>query len=173
MSRAKKGKENTLTDKQNQFCYEYLIDLNASKAADRAGYSKKTTRAQGARLLKNPLIQNRLSELARKFTADRDLTPESVLHYLSAVMKSTTENYLAFGQGGIILKESSEISPEQLALIESVSDTKEGVSFKLPRKLDAAEKLMKYFGMFAKDNNQKQTKIERATIIFSNERTGK
>jgi phage terminase small subunit len=42
-----------LTDKQGMFCREYLIDLNATQAAIRAGYSEKTARASGCENLKN------------------------------------------------------------------------------------------------------------------------
>ena len=49
-------KEKSLTSKQKQFCQEYLIDLNATKAAARAGYSQKTAYSQGQRLLSNVYI---------------------------------------------------------------------------------------------------------------------
>ena len=52
-----------LTDKQEMFCREYLIDLNATQAAVRAGYSEKTANAQASRLLVNVNIQNRIQEL--------------------------------------------------------------------------------------------------------------
>ena len=47
----------TLTDKQRRFVNEYLVDLNATKAAERAGYSKKSARQQGAENLSKPVIQ--------------------------------------------------------------------------------------------------------------------
>ena len=52
-----------LTDKQEMFCREYLIDLNATQAAIRAGYSDKTARASGCENLTKPDIQNRIAEL--------------------------------------------------------------------------------------------------------------
>ncbi|UPQ70547.1 terminase small subunit [Kluyvera ascorbata] len=50
-----------LTDKQELFAREYLKDLNATQAAIRAGYSEKTAKAQGARLLTNVNLQNFIS----------------------------------------------------------------------------------------------------------------
>jgi phage terminase small subunit len=47
-----------MTDKQQRFVDEYLVDLNATQAAIRAGYSKKTAGAQGHDLLKKIEIQN-------------------------------------------------------------------------------------------------------------------
>lgn len=52
-----------LTDKQEQFCQEYLIDLNATQAAIRAGYSEKTANEQGAQNLAKLSIQARIKEL--------------------------------------------------------------------------------------------------------------
>ncbi|WP_337232179.1 terminase small subunit [Citrobacter portucalensis] len=52
-----------LTDKQDAFCREYLVDLNATQAAIRAGYSEGTAAAQASRLLINVNIQSRLSDL--------------------------------------------------------------------------------------------------------------
>ena len=46
-----------LTPKQHRFVTEYLVDLNASQAALRAGYSPRTAPQQGSRLLKNVEVQ--------------------------------------------------------------------------------------------------------------------
>lgn len=65
-----------LTDKQERFCLEYLKDLNATQSAIRAGYSEKTANEQGARLMSDPNILKRLSELKeernKKLEADAD-----------------------------------------------------------------------------------------------------
>ena len=46
-----------MTDKQARFCEEYMIDLNATQAAIRAGYSPKTAQEQSARLLSNVMVK--------------------------------------------------------------------------------------------------------------------
>ena len=46
-----------LTEKQQRFVEEYLIDLNATQAAIRAGYSAKTADQQGSRMLANVKVQ--------------------------------------------------------------------------------------------------------------------
>jgi phage terminase small subunit len=51
-----------LTPKQLRFVDEYLVDLNATQAAIRAGYSAKTANEQGARLLSNVMVQAALAE---------------------------------------------------------------------------------------------------------------
>ena len=68
-----------LTEQQAQFAREYLIDLNASQAAIRAGYSPKTAASQGSDLLRKPEIQELIAE-SRKRTAERlDLTRDDCI----------------------------------------------------------------------------------------------
>lgn len=52
-----------LTAKQELFCQEYIIDLNATQAAIRAGYSERTANAQASRLLANVKVSARIKEL--------------------------------------------------------------------------------------------------------------
>ena len=52
-----------LTDKQERFCEEYLIDLNATQASIRAGYSKKTAKQAGSENLSKPVISEKIAEL--------------------------------------------------------------------------------------------------------------
>lgn len=52
-----------LTDKQEQFCLEYLVDLNATQAAIRAGYAESGATVEGCRLLANANIQERVTKL--------------------------------------------------------------------------------------------------------------
>ena len=76
-----------LTAKQQRFCDEYLIDLNATQAAIRAGYSKRTAAASAARLLRNVKVQEyiaqRMAEKESKRIADQD----EVLKYLTSVLR--------------------------------------------------------------------------------------
>lgn len=76
-----------LTAKQQRFCDEYLIDLNATQAAIRAGYSKKTAAQTAARLLTNVKIQEyiekRMAEKEKELIADQD----EVLKYLTSVLR--------------------------------------------------------------------------------------
>ena len=52
-----------LTDKQELFAREFMVDLNATQAAIRAGYSEKSSRNQGARMMANDDILDRIAEL--------------------------------------------------------------------------------------------------------------
>ena len=70
-----------LNDKQEQFCKEYIIDLNATQAAIRAGYSEKTAEAQASRLLTNVKVSNRIQELKQKRSERTEIKADDVLRY--------------------------------------------------------------------------------------------
>ena len=74
-----------MTDKQKRFCEEYLVDLNATQAAIRAGYKVKTARSQGQRLLTNVDIQRYLSELMQKRSERTGIDADTVLEELRRV----------------------------------------------------------------------------------------
>ncbi len=72
-------KEKKLTARQAAFVNEYLIDLNATQAAIRAGYSKKTAGQIGERLLRNVEIQRALSLRMKKREERTEITQDRVL----------------------------------------------------------------------------------------------
>ncbi|MGJ3349424.1 terminase small subunit [Morganella sp. Je.2.23] len=71
-----------LTDKQEMFCREYLVDLNATQAAIRAGYSDKTARSQANRMLTNVDIEKRIQELMNARSERLEITADYVLNRL-------------------------------------------------------------------------------------------
>ncbi len=74
-----------LTDKQKKFCQEYLIDLNATRAAIDAGYSKKTAFSIGPENLKKPYLQEYLQKLRDKLAAKTEITPERIIRELANI----------------------------------------------------------------------------------------
>lgn len=74
-----------LTDKQAAFCREYLIDLNATQAAIRAGYSEKTAKDIAAENLAKPNIQNRIQQLINSRNERMDVDADYVLKRLVSI----------------------------------------------------------------------------------------
>ncbi|CAA6810331.1 MAG: Unknown protein [uncultured Sulfurovum sp.] len=70
---------NKLTDKQSRFVEEYLVDLNATAAAKRAGYSKKTAQRIGSENLSKPLIAAAIKEKQDEVSKSIDITREELL----------------------------------------------------------------------------------------------
>ena len=68
-----------LTPKQNRFVEEYLIDLNATKSASRAGYSEKTARQIGSENLSKPAIQEAIARAKRDRSEATKIDAEWVL----------------------------------------------------------------------------------------------
>lgn len=83
----------TLTGKQKRFVSEYLIDLNATQAAIRAGYSARTANEQGARLLANVNIQNTVQTAMEKRQARTELTQDEVVAELRGVAFAMAADY--------------------------------------------------------------------------------
>lgn len=81
-----------MTDKQKRFCDEYLIDLNATQAAIRAGYSEKTARAVASENLTKPYIKSyideRMAEKEKMLIASQD----EVLRYLTSVLRGESQS---------------------------------------------------------------------------------
>lgn len=71
-----------LTPKQQRFVEEYLIDLNATQAAIRAGYSEKTAQEQSSRLLSNVMVQEAVQKAKNKLSERTELTVDMVVQGL-------------------------------------------------------------------------------------------
>lgn len=78
-----------LTDKQKRFIEEYLIDLNATQAAIRAGYSKKTAMEQGHQLLQKTSVQNAIQLAQNKRSKRVEITQDDVINGL--MLEATRE----------------------------------------------------------------------------------
>lgn len=76
-----------LTPKQQMFVKEYLIDLNATQAAIRAGYSEKTAGQQGERLLKNVEIADAVQKQMDKRSKDTEITANYVLETIQETIE--------------------------------------------------------------------------------------
>ena len=74
-----------LTSKQELFCLEYMVDLNATQAAIRAGYSENSAGAIGGENLQKPEIQERIQELKAERASKVLITAEDVLKNIIAI----------------------------------------------------------------------------------------
>jgi len=140
-----------LTAKQKRFVEEYLIDLNATQAAIRAGYSAKTANEQGARLLANVSVQDVVSRKMAERSKRTGISQDRIVLELAriAFMKMTD---IVNADGEI----NTGATDDDLACIESIkykkseSDTgySEEREVKVASKLKALELLGKHMGMW-------------------------
>lgn len=80
-----------LNDKQAAFVREYLVDFNATQAAIRAGYSKKTAGSQAHDLLKKPEVQAALSEGQKRLAEATETEAEWIRRRLKEEATDFTE----------------------------------------------------------------------------------
>lgn len=126
-----------MTEKQKRFCEEYLIDLNATQAAIRAGYSERTANRIAAENLSKPDIKAYIDEQLAKIHSDATADAQEIMEYLTAVLRGENRSHvLAFAGDGV------------QRVIEKPPDEKE--------KLHAAELLGKRYQLFS-DKPQEQT----------------
>jgi phage terminase small subunit len=146
-----------LTGKQAQFVAEYLIDLNASDAALRAGYSKKTAWSTGHHLMHKPHVTAAIREALARRTARVEIKSDDVLRELMRVLGSDLS--MAFNADGTIkpIHEIPEDTRRAIASIETdelFSGTgKDRVQVGVTRKIKfwskdkAIENAMRHLGM--------------------------
>ena len=107
-----------MTARQMRFCDEYLIDLNATQAAIRAGYSTKTAGVMAAENLKKPMIkayiEKRMAEKEAALIADQD----EVLKYLTQVLRGTTQSevVVVVNTGDFSSKKAAELLGKRYGL---------------------------------------------------------
>lgn len=141
-----------LTPKQKMFCQEYLIDLNATQAAIRAGYSEKTANRIASENLSKPVIQEYIQELMDERSKRVQINADNVLQEIGLIGFANAKDYFEWTETGVRLKPSEELTREQASVIaelqENVSESGRSLKIKLYDKLSALEKLGKHLKLF-------------------------
>lgn len=163
-----------LTEKQQRFCDEYLIDLNATQAAIRAGYKKETAYSQGQRLLKNVEVQKKIAENKKNLAARVEVTQERVVEELSYIAFAKASDYarivekeaMTESEDGTMVPVldpegnpvkyrtvepilTDDLTEEQKRAIAVIKKGRDGFEIKPYDKIRALELLGKHLGMFA------------------------
>ena len=89
-----------MTTKQRLFIQEYLIDLNATKAAIRAGYSKKRASEIGYQLLQKTTVQAEIQEAMKEREQRTEITQDRVLRELAIIAFADMKNYVEIDEYG-------------------------------------------------------------------------
>lgn len=152
-----------LTDKQRRFVEEYLIDLNATQAAIRAGYSEETASVIGCENLTKPNISVAVAEAQEARSKRTEITQDMVLQEYAKIGFSDIRNIASWGERPSLedvsddddlrvypveLIASENISEDTAAAISEVSLTAQGVKVKMYDKKGALDSIGKHLGMF-------------------------
>lgn len=118
-----------MTPRQQKFCDEYLINGNATEAAIRAGYSRKTAKQTGSENLAKPDLRAYIDEQLEKIHSAKIADAEEVMKYLTSVMRGEhTEQVLKLvGEG-----------------VQKITD----IDVSAKERLKAAELIGKRYGLF-------------------------
>lgn len=90
----------TLTAKQSQFVAEYLIDLNATQAAIRAGYSEKTAQQIGSENLLKPVIADAIQVAMNERSERTEITSDFVLFGIKSIIERCTSQQKVVDEEG-------------------------------------------------------------------------
>lgn len=162
----------SLTAKQKRFCDEYLIDLNATQAAIRAGYSEKTAYRTGADNLRKPQIEEYIAKRQKELSRSTEITQERVIKELALIAFSNNADYahvvekkMQVEAGGALVDVldkdgkpvmyrtvepvlTEKLTEEQKRALAVIKKGRDGLEVKSCDKVKALELLGKHLGIF-------------------------
>jgi phage terminase small subunit len=149
-----------LNPKQEQFCREYIIDLNQVHAAIRAGYSEKTAHNNACRLMAHDGIQSRISELKKEREERTEITADRVLQQFCDIADYRIEDIMDFDGEECIFKPMSEWTKAARVAVSAIKQTTETrrigqeeiktvkVEFKTDDRIRALDSMAKHLGIY-------------------------
>ena len=146
-----------LTPKQKQFCLEYLIDLNATQAAIRAGYSKKTANIQASQNLTKLNIQAEIAKLKKNRAENTGVTAERVVKELERIGFYDINDFINdHGVSGFTHKNLKEVDGKVISSVETKRDSQGNITNKIEfhSKVKALHLLKDHTGGFGKNKEK-------------------
>jgi phage terminase small subunit len=181
----KKEASTGLSGAQAKFVDEYLLDLNKTQAAIRAGYSPKTAGQQGNRLFKNAQIRTEIEQRIALRSAKVGIKADRVLEELGHIGFSDIRDVITWGGEGdnawTELKTADEIEPTAARAIQSIKIrrrtedhethkvTTTEFEVRLHPKTVALELMARHLNMFAgEDDSKNKSLVELLTAMRAN-----
>lgn len=143
-----------LTPQQARFVDEYLIDLNATQAAIRAGYSVKTAEQIGHQLLQKTLVAEAVGKAKAARSRRTRIHADNVLEELAALAFAHMGQYATWHDDSVSLINSGEVDPRAVSEVhQKASRNGISISIKLHDKLGSLKLLMQHLGMLTEQIN--------------------
>lgn len=156
-------KQRKLTPKQKRFVEEYLIDLNATQAAIRAGYSEKTARKIGNENLTKPDIQSVIQEKIQEREKRTEVTSDRVVQELAKIAFADLKDFVTWDENGVMIIDSDQVDGTVLAEISETTNIQTfpngGESERIQKKVKPYDK-MKALEMLGKHLGMLTDKVE-------------
>ncbi|MDR3599383.1 MAG: terminase small subunit [Desulfosporosinus sp.] len=154
-----------LTAKQERFIQEYLIDLNATQAAIRAGYSPKTANEQGSQLLANISIRAHVDKAIAEQSKRTGINADRVIKELARIALVNPADVINFRDAtvadGVNRDDSASIASVKVKYFDGEISERE---IKMADKIKALELLGKHLGMFTD-----KLEVNGSMVVFKGE----
>lgn len=142
-----------LTEKQKRFVQEYLVDLNATAAAKRAGYSEKSASRIAVELLNKTQVSAEIQKQQAKRQKRVEITQEKVIEELAAVAFANGADFAQVTKTGLVrIIPTEDIPQDKRKAIASIKEGANGTEIKTYDKVRALELLGKHLGVFDSNN---------------------
>ena len=166
-----------LTTRQSLFVEEYLVDLNGTQAAIRAGYSVKTARSTASENLTKPNIVAALQEAMAERAKKLKVSQERVIEELARIGFSNLKDFVEWGPDGVKLKDCADLGDDQARCVVEVSQTiteSSGTTrFKLHDKIAALDKLARHLGLYMNGKDAEKPRdyvpLEERVLLYQRE----
>ena len=154
-----------MTPRHRRFIEEYLVDLNASQAARRVGYTEKSCRNMGSQLLKRPDVKAAVEAALEERGRSMRVTSARVLLELARVAFADPTRIAEWGPAGLTLRPHDTLSPDDRAAIQEIVAFPDGgpTRIRLHDKQRALALLARHLGLLN----------ERTAGVINGERRGK
>lgn len=187
--RANRPADDNLTAKEEQFCREYLVDLNATQAAIRAGYSERSAKQTAYRLLERDRVQARVKSLMDRRAQRTEITADRVLQEYAKLAFANQIDFFEVTEDGRVVVDLARLTPDQAAAIQEIrqeattvveqGDGEDGkdahlltlnTKVKLHDKKGALDSIARHLGMF---NDKLQLGADKSLLDVLREVDGK
>jgi len=162
-----------MNDRHRAFAREYLVDLNGTAAATRAGYKPSAAKHIASRLLKDPEIAALVAQGKERRAEKKRITADRVVEELGRVAFADIRNFIDWGPEGVKLRHKSVLDGDDAAAIADVEGKGSNGQIgrlKLYDKLAALNALARHLGMaggraaLGPDDNSEAGKQARAAL---------
>ncbi len=178
-----------LNERQKRFCDEYLVDLNATQAAIRAGYTAKYANTNAFKLLQNTAIKEYIQQRQTDRTERTEITQDMVLRELAIIAFSNAADYASIVEkqataeveGTVVqLRDedgnplmyrtvepvlTADLTEDQKKALAVIKKGRDGFEIKPYDKVRALELIGRHLGMWdkktEKDNEEQIARIEK------------
>ena len=148
----------SLRPRQSRFVEEYLVDLNATQAAIRAGYSARAARQRGSLLLRKSAVREAIAQAMGARSERTEISADRVLQEYARLAFSNIADFVDFGPDGVTVRALSEMPRDAARCVAEVSESKTGrggtVRVKLHDKKRALDALARHLGMFVEKHER-------------------